>query len=170
MKDSVKHKDNRSLSSDALLEKLDELGISYRKFIHTPLFTVQDAKNHQKDMIGLHVKNLFLRDKKKNNFLLVAEQDSIVNLKSLHEKIGSSRVSFGSPDRLMQFLGVKPGAVSPLALINDISHSVKLFFDSSLDSQKTLHFHPLVNDITLGIKLSELYRFLKFTGHEITFI
>ncbi len=170
MRDSSKFKDDSHLSSDVLLEKLSDLGISYSKFLHPPLFTVQDAKKYQKDMVGLHVKNLFLRDKKKNNFLIVAEQDSQIDLKFLHEKIGSNRLSFGSSDRLMEFLGVRPGAVSPLALINDISNSVKLFFDSSLDSQETLHFHPLINDITIGIKLSEFYRFLKFTGHKLTFV
>ena len=170
MGNSLKHKAAIPLSSHLLLKKLDELKISYTKYRHPPLFTVEDAKNYQKDMVGLHVKNLFLRDKKKNNFLFVAEQDSIIDLKSLHQKIGSARLSFGRPDRLMQFLGVKPGAVSPLALINDISNSVTLFFESSLESENALHFHPLVNDATIGIKLSEIYRFLRFTGHRLNFI
>lgn len=166
---SSKFKNTLPTTPEILCEKLAGLGVSYKTFTHPPLFTVQDSKEHQANMNGVHVKNLFLRDKKKKNFLLVAEQDAQINLKTLHENIGSDRLSFGSPDRLFQFLGVRPGAVSPLALINDKLNSVTVIFDESLKTEKTIHFHPLVNDITLGIKLKAILIFLKFTGHELTF-
>ena len=80
--------------------------------------------------------------------------------------IGSDRLSFGSADRLFEFLGVRPGAVSPFTLINDSEHRVSLALDASLMQAERLYFHPLVNDLTLGISADGLRRFLEITGHE----
>ena len=167
---SSKFKNSLPTKPEDLLTKLNELEIKYKKYKHPPLFTVNDAKKHQKKMAGTHVKNLFLRDKKKRNFLLVTEQDAQINMKTLHQKIRSDRLSFGSPDRLWQYLGVRPGAVSPLALINDVGKSVTLLFQDALQAQQQIHFHPLVNDLTIGVKLCELDVFFKFTGHQAQFI
>ena len=170
MNASSKFKYSLPTTPEFLMQKLNELNIPYKKFEHPPLFTVSDAKEHQDQMYGMHVKNLFLRDKKKENFLLVAEQDTEINLKSLHEKIESDRLSFGSTDRLWQFLGVRPGAVSPLALINDKSNDVTLIFDDKLQADHSIYFHPLVNDITLGVKLPHLLSFFAFTNHKMKFV
>ncbi len=153
-----------------LFAKFEEFKIKFRKYEHPPLFTVIDAKNYQKQMIGIHVKNLFLRDKKKRNFLLVTEQDAEINMKTLHHKISSDRLSFGSPDRLWQYLGVRPGAVSPLALINDVGKSVTLLLQDILLTEQQIHFHPLVSDLTIGVNLGDLDAFFKFTGHQARFI
>ena len=153
-----------------LLAKLNDLKIHYQKYDHPPLFTVKDAKKYQKKMIGTHVKNLFLRDKKKRNFLLVAEQDTQINMKTLHKKIESDRLSFASPARLWQILGVRPGAVSPLALINDREKSVTLLLQDILQSEQQIYFHPLVSDMTIGVKLCELIYFFNFTGHQAHYI
>ena len=167
---SSKFKDSLPTTPEFLLQKLDELKIPYKKFEHPPFFTVNDAKHHQDQMPGMHVKNLFLRDKKKRNFLLVAEQDTEINLKTLYEKIESDRLSFASPDRLWQLLGVRPGAVSPLALVNDKSNAVTLVFEDKLQGDHTIYFHPLVNDVTLGIKLTHLASFFTFTNHKTKFL
>ena len=167
---SSKFKNTLPTTPEFLMQKLNELNIPYERFEHPPLFTVNDAKEHQDQMHGMHVKNLFLRDKKKKNFLLVAEQDTEINLKYLHEKIESDRLSFGSPDRLWQFLGVRPGAVSPLALVNDKSNEVSLVFEDKLQADHSIYFHPIVNDVTLGIKLTQLASFFVFTGHEPKFV
>ena len=171
MKDaSSKFKDTLPTSPEEIFSKFKEFNIKYTKFQHPPIFTVIDAKKCQSVMIGTHVKNLFLRDKKKRNFLLVAEQDTKINMKTLHHKISSDRLSFGSPDRLWQYLGVRPGAVSPLALINDIEMSVTLFIQDILQSEHQIFLHPLVNDLSVGVKLNELKAFFKFTGHQPNFI
>ncbi len=154
----------------AILEKLNELKINYAKYEHPPLFSVKDAKKHQGKMVGTHVKNLFLRDKKKRNFLLVTEQDAEINMKTLHQKINSDRLSFGSAQRLWQHLGVRPGAVSPLALINDMEKSVTLLFQDILQTEQQIHFHPLVNDLTIGVRLRDLDTFFEYTGHRAEFI
>ena len=139
MKDaSSKFKDTLPTSPEEIFSKFKEFNIKYTKFQHPPIFTVIDAKKCQSVMIGTHVKNLFLRDKKKRNFLLVTEQDAEINMKTLHHKIKSDRLSFGSSDRLWQYLGVRPGAVSPLALINDVGNSVTLLFQDILKTEQKI--------------------------------
>lgn len=170
MNASSKFVDTLPTKPNELLAKFAELKIKYKKYKHPPLLTVNDAKKYQKKMVGTHVKNLFLRDKKKRNFLLVTEQDTKINMKTLHQKIYSDRLSFGSPARLWEHLGVRPGAVSPLALINDLGKSVTLLFQDILKTDQQIHFHPLVSDLTIGVTLCDLDAFFKFTGHHAKFI
>ena len=91
--------------------------------------------------------------------LLVAEQDRQIDLKTLNSKLRTGRLSFGSAERLMENLGVRPGAVTPLAMINGVKTGVQLFVDSELKNCKQIHVHPLVNDRTLGITLEGLQAF-----------
>jgi len=121
-------------------------------------------------MVGMHVKNLYLRDKKKRNFLVVAEEDRSIDLKSLHQLIGADRLSFGSADRLFEMLGVRPGAVSPFTLINDPEGRVNLSIDAELMQADMLYFHPLVNDMTLGVTPAGLMQFLDASGHQAKII
>ena len=118
------------------------------------------------DLKGAHLKNLYLRDHKKQNFLLVAEEDKAIDLKALPGLIGSGRLSFGSAGRLFEMLGVRPGAVSPFTLINDPNHRVQLLLEADLVGQPCLFAHPLVNDMTLGVSGADLMRFFNHTGHD----
>ena len=110
---------------------------------------------------GGHIKNLFLRDHKKNNVLIVAHQDALIDLKNLQFKIGAGRLSFGSSNRLMEHLGVFPGAVTPFSMINGVQKKVVLFMDLSLKNFKKIYAHPLVNDRTLEITIENLEIFFK---------
>ena len=159
-------KDSLPTTPEALMKVLDDSGIDYSLHEHPPLRTVEDSKAFRGDMQGTHVKNLYLRDRKKKNFLLVAQEDRAVDLKSLPEMIGSDRLSFGSADRLFEFLGVRPGAVSPFTLINDTERRVSLALDAGLMQAERLYFHPLVNDLTLGVSVDGLNRFLEISGHQ----
>ena len=145
---------------------LTSLDISFTTHTHPPLRTVEDAKAFRGDLQGAHVKNLYLRDRKKRNFLLVAEEDKSIDLRALPTLIGSDRLSFGSTDRLFEMLGVRPGAVSPFTLVNDPDHKVQLLLDADLADQPCLFAHPLVNDMTLGISGADLTRFFNHTGHD----
>jgi Ala-tRNA(Pro) deacylase len=98
-------------------------------------------------------------------FLLVALEDRAINLKGLGDQLGIGRLSFGSPDRLMTYLGVIPGAVSPFAVINDDTAEVRVFLDRGLLDGDRLNFHPLDNAQTTGIDTDDLVRFLEATGH-----
>ena len=93
--------------------------------------------------------------------LLVAEQDRQIDLKTLNTKLGTGRLSFGSAERLMEILGVRPGAVTPLSMINGTQMGVQLFIDSGLKSCKQIYVHPLVNDRTLGITVEGLQAFFE---------
>ena len=165
-----KFKDRLPTTPETLLTLLDSLQIAYVIHRHPPLRTVEDSKAHRNDMPGLHIKNLYLRDRKKQNFLLVVEEDRQIDMKSLHQKIGCERLSFGSAERLFEMLGVRPGAVSPLTLINDPNHKVHLVLDIALRTNEMIYAHPLVNDITLGIAGPHLQQFFAHTGHEVQWL
>ena len=153
-------------SSIELVNKLDYWKISYKLYFHEPLMTVRESKTMQKTLFGLvksngHIKNLFLRDKRKNNILLVAHQDTIIDLKLLAKNLNLDRLSFGSPERLMENLGVLPGAVSPFSMINGVKKDVKLFLDNKLKSFKKIFAHPLENNQTVEIPIEQLEIFFK---------
>ena len=163
---SSQFKDSLPTTPEQLMVRLAEAGIDYSHHEHPPLRTVEDSKSFRGDMPGTHVKNLYLRDRKKRNFLVVSQEDRQIDLKTLQTDIGADRLSFGSADRLFEFLGVRPGAVSPFTLINDSEHRVSLVLDHSLMDADMLYFHPLVNDLTLGVTPEGLRRFLEVSGHE----
>ena len=162
---SSKFKDSLPTAPEVVMDRLIQLGIDYNAHHHPPLRTVEDSKAYRGDMPGLHIKNLYLRDRKKRNFLLVAQEDQSVDLKAVQAMIGCDRLSFGSAERLMEILGVRPGAVSPLALINDPTHLVGVLLDTRLRGSSRIYAHPLVNDITLGMTSEGLAQFLDYTGH-----
>ena len=163
---SSQFKDSLPTAPETLLALLDQLQISYVVHEHPPLRTVEESKKNRVAMPGLHIKNLYLRDRKKQNFLLVAGEDRSIDLKTLDQKIGCNRLSFGSGERLFEMLGVRPGAVSPLTLINDPGHKVHLLLDKSLKTNDRIYAHPLVNDMTLGIEGPCLQKFFAHTGHQ----
>src|SRR6187401_3615684 len=107
------------LSPQHLFARLDALGLAHRTVEHAPVFTVEQAKEHRGMLPGHHIKNLFLRNKKEEMWLVVALEDRAIDLKRLGEVLGAGRLSFGSADRLKRYLGVEPGSVTPLSLVND---------------------------------------------------
>ncbi len=153
------------LSSDTLLAKLDELGIHHRTVSHAPMFTVQDSKAWRSDSEGGHSKNLFLRNKKGVMWLVTCHEDAVVNLKRLGELLGIGRVSFASKERLFNYLGVIPGAVTPFAVINDVNANVQIALDEKLMEFDKLHFHPLDNAKTTTITNQDLIKFLHAVEH-----
>ena len=163
------------ISSIQLLKQLDEWEITYKHFTHDPLISVNESKLIQEKLFGNnkkngHIKNLYLRDKKKNNILFVAHQDAIIDLKLLAENIKMGRLSFGSKERLMENLGVFPGAVSPFAMINGVKKNVTIFLDRNLKSYEKIFAHPLENNQTLEITFDQLEKFFKkmhVTSHWI---
>ena len=153
---SSEYQDSLPISSDAILKLLDDWNISYTRTDHEPLRTVEDSKKVQNQFLssengGGHIKNLYLRDSKKRNILLVTEQDRQIDLKNVHLKLAVGRLSFGSPERLMENLGVRPGAVTPLSMIIGIQMDVRIFIDSDLKNckQMNLPFQQIVCSICL---------------------
>ena len=153
------------LSPQQLFDRLARLGIAHRTVEHEPVFTVEQAKAHRGVLPGHHIKNLFLRNKKEEMWLMVVLEDRAIDLKQLGERLGAGRLSFGSPERLRTWLGVEPGSVTPLSTINDTGHKVTLVLDSALRHGGPVNVHPLTNTMTSAIELPDLLRFFEATGH-----
>jgi Ala-tRNA(Pro) deacylase len=151
---------------EQLLARLAELGIASRTVNHPPVFTVEEAKALRGELPGGHVKNLFLRNKKGAMWLIVAEEDRRIDLKALGNRIGAGKVSFGSADRLMQYLGVLPGSVTPLGLINDRGVEVQVVIDQALLAHDPINVHPLTNDRTTALSPQDLLAFIAACGHK----
>jgi Ala-tRNA(Pro) deacylase len=152
-------------SPQQLFARLEQLGIVQRTVEHPAVFTVEEAKALRGDLPGHHVKNLFLRNKKEEMWLVVALEDRAIDLKRLGEVLGAGRLSFGSPERLARYLGVEPGSVTPFAVINDSEHKVTLVLDRGLQTDGAINAHPLTNAMTSAISLADLLRFFEATGH-----
>lgn len=152
-------------SPHALLARFDSLDIAHRAVTHPPLFTVEQSKELRGEMPGGHTKNLFLRNKKGAMWLVTCLEDRDVDLKTLGEQLGAGRLSFGKPERLMRYLGVLPGAVTPLAVINDTAGQVELAIDSALLAHDPVNVHPLTNDMTVALSPGDLLRFLEAVNH-----
>jgi Ala-tRNA(Pro) deacylase len=153
-------------SPQQLFARLQELGIAQRTVEHPPVFTVEEAKARRGDLPGHHVKNLFLRNKKEEMWLVVALEDRAIDLKRLGEALGAGRLSFGSPERLRRHLGIEPGSVTPLALINDQARAVRLALDRALADGGPVNVHPLVNTMTTAVTPAGLLRFFEAIGHS----
>jgi Ala-tRNA(Pro) deacylase len=151
---------------EQLFATLDALGILHSTERHPPLFTVEQSRQLRGQIPGGHTKNLFLRDKKYEIYLVVALEDADIDLKSLHRQLGANgRFSFGSADLLREVLGVEPGAVTPFGAINDTGGRVTVVLEATMMEHETLNYHPLVNTMTTSIKRDDLVKFLESTGH-----
>jgi Ala-tRNA(Pro) deacylase len=155
-----------SASPDELFTYLDSLGIVHKTVRHPAVFTVAEATDLRGNVPGAHTKNLFLRDKKGIPLLVVALENTAIELKSLHRRLGATgRFSFGSPDLMRELLGVEPGSVTPFSVINDKACRVTVVLDAAMMAQPVLNFHPLVNTATTTISRDGLLKFLEGTGH-----
>jgi len=149
-------------------EFLEKHRIEYERHDHPPVYTVEEAGRLVPVLPGAKTKNLFLRDKKgQRHFLLVVPADKKVDIKALPPVVGSTRLSFGSAERLKTHLGVEPGAVTLFAIFNDRRQSVELIVDTNLWEAEAFQFHPLVNTSTLVISREHLRRFIAKTGHDV---
>jgi len=148
---------------------LDQLSIQYERYDHVAVYTSEQARCLISSLPGASTKNLFLRDKKgKRYFLLIFDDLKSVDLKSLALRIGVTRLSLASPARLMEILGVEPGAVSLLALINDPDHKVNVLMDQDIWESDAIQCHPLINTSTFVISMKDIKRYLETTGHTVT--
>lgn len=146
---------------------LSERGIPYVRHDHPPVFTCEEEREHVPESGAARTKNLFLRDRKgKRHLLLVTSCAKTVSIATFAEVSGADRLSFASPERLKERLGVEPGSVTVLGLITDTSHAVELFIDTDVWSAPAVHAHPLRNDATLVLTHDALVRFLAATGHS----
>ena len=145
---------------------LSEHGIAAPRHEHRAVMTVEESLRHVPKLPGSKTKNLFLRDKKaRRHFLVSVPHDIAVDIDALGAMLGVSGVGFASPERLQRYLGVTPGSVSLLALVNDEALAVELVIDRALWEADAVHAHPLVNTATMVLPHADLERFLAATRH-----
>ena len=149
-----------------LRERLAALGIATTTHRHPPLHTVEESKALRGSLPGVHIKNLFLRDKKRRLWLVTVHEDRRMDLKALRQHLGASgSLSFGSGELLREVLGVEAGAVTPLAALNDTEGRVRAVLDRSLLAGPVVNAHPLHNQATMAIAPNDLLRFLEACNH-----
>ena len=149
-----------------LFDRFDALGIAHVTHRHRPVFTVDEGHDLKASMPGGHTKNLFLKDKKGAIFLICAISNTAIDLNATSKLIASGRFSFGSAERLMEYLGVEPGSVTLFAVINDPERKVTLVLDEALFARDPVNFHPLKNDATTAISPADMLKFVRSLGHE----
>ena len=147
---------------------LARLGVPFERFDHDPVYTCEDVSRIVPAAAGgVQTKNLFIRDKKgQRHWLVVTDCSRAVDLKGLAPVIGADHLSLGSPERLMRCLGVSPGSVTLLGLINDPERQVAVVIDQDVWDAPALRCHPLTNTATLVISHGGIVRFLEATGHQ----
>ncbi len=149
-----------------LLARLDELGIEITMRRHLPLHTVEESRALRGTIPGSHIKNLFLRDKKRAQWLITAPEDADLDLRALRHELGASgNLSFGSAELLGESLGVKPGSVTPFAVMNDTAGVVTMVLVRAVLEAGPVNAHPLHNEATAAIAGDDLLRFLDACQH-----
>jgi Ala-tRNA(Pro) deacylase len=141
-------------------------GIAAPRHSHPPVMTVAESERLVPKLPGAKTKNLFLRDKKGvRHFLVTVPHSLAVDLNALSDLLGVGRLGLASPERLRKHLGIEPGSVSLLALINDPARAVQFVIDRTLWEAASVQAHPLRNDATMILVHADLERFLMATGH-----
>jgi len=151
---------------DQLFARLDRLGIAHRTYTHPAVFTVAEATALRGALPGGHCKSLFLKDKKSGLWLVVALEERRIDLKALAAELGAPRFSFGGAELLYEILCVRPGSVTPYALVNDPGQRVRVVLDRGMLDHDPLNYHPLENDRTTAIAPHDLLRFIEDCGHR----
>ncbi len=158
--------DAMAADRNTLFVRLAELGIPAVTVEHEPVFTVEQSAELRLRLPGAHTKNLFLTDKDGRMVLVVAKDDTKVDLKGLAKRLGAGRFSFGKAELLETVLGVSPGSVTPMALINRSAAEVAVVVDRALMDFAEVNCHPLENTATTRLAMQDLIRFIEACGHE----
>jgi Ala-tRNA(Pro) deacylase len=154
-----------------LYDILDLLSVQYEYHEHPPVATIEDAIIHWKDYNAGRCKNIFMRNHKGDrHYLVILEHLAQLKIKDLEQRLKQGKLTFASDQRLLRYLGVQPGSVSPFGLINDREKHVHLFIDEKLKAYDRLAFHPNDNTATLVISKAGFMQFLEYTGNTYEFI
>ena len=151
---------------------LEQLNIPFRRLDHAAAMTMEDCDGIDALLDISHCKNLFLRNTQKTEFyLLLLPLHIFLSTAVLSKQIGTARLSFAEEEFMVKYLDIHPGAVSILGLMYDTERKVHLLIDTESLDRVYMGCHPCVNTASLQIKTSDIYdKFLKYTGHEPTFV
>lgn len=148
---------------------LDELGIPYERIDHEAVETMEACKEIDKALEPAVVcKNLFLVNSSKTQYyLLMLCGEKRFKSGVVSRQIGSTRLSFASPEKMQEFLKIKPGSVSVMGLMNDVDHQIELLVDEDAFDKEYIGCHPCVNTSSLRMKTKDVFgAFLERTGHS----
>ncbi len=155
----------------ALYRLLNELEIDFDYYPHPAAPTVEEAARYWKDLDATHCKNLFFRNHKGNrHYLVILDHRQELVIRDLEQRLKQGKLSFASPKRLMKYLGLTPGSVTPFGLIHDEDKHVHLFLDESLRESQRISFHPCINTASLVIRYDDFLRFLRYRGNGFEYI
>lgn len=155
----------KQYTPEMMTAHLNAAGYTYSFHEHPPVFTADEAAIHTGHLVGGHCKNLFVKDKKGNMWLITVRDEASVDLKTLSKTLGAKgNLSFANEERLAQYLNVKPGSVTPLALIHDTENQVQAIIDEKLLAHDVIYVHPLINTMTVGLKRADLLSFYESVG------
>jgi Ala-tRNA(Pro) deacylase len=154
-----------------LYEILHKLNIPFEYYEHPPTPTIEEAKVYWKDLEATHCKNLFFRNHKGNrHYLVILEHQQNLDIHDLEKRLKQGKISFASEQRMMKYLGITPGSVSPFGLINDKQHHIHVFLDINLKKSTKISFHPNFNTASLVVKFEDFIKFLEWTGNSYEFL
>merc|ERR1711972_696075 len=163
-KENLQNNSNKGIhkGKDQLFEFFNDHGIKYSNIDHPEVFTVEAMMPYLKNVKGAICKNLFLKDKKKNFYLLSAAHDQEVKLNDVAKKIGAKELRFGDESVMKEILGVSQGCVTAFALANDTEKQVTFIVDQALvdGSHARVNFHPMVNTATTAVSVTDFVKFL----------
>ncbi|MCB2219564.1 MAG: prolyl-tRNA synthetase associated domain-containing protein [Bacteroidetes bacterium] len=154
-----------------LYKALKDLNINFEYYEHPPAPTIEEAKKYWKDLVATHCKNIFFRNHKGNrHYLVVLEHTQALDIHDLEKRLKQGKLTFASPKRMMKFLGITPGSVSPFALINDHENHVHVFFDENLKNSEKISFHPCINTASLVVNFSDFEKFMNWVGNSFEYL
>ncbi len=150
---------------------LNELNIPFEYHEHPPAPTIEEAMKYWKDIDATHCKNIFFRNHKGDrHYLVVLDHRHPLGIHDLEKRLKQGKLTFASEQRMMKYLGVMPGSVSPYCLINDAENHVHVFFDKNLKESRLLSFHPCLNTASILVSGTNFWRFMQWTGNSYEFV
>lgn len=160
-----------TVEEQPVIARLDELAIRVERFEHPPIATAEEGDAHWRGIDATHCKNLFLRNQKgTRHYLVILAHTKRADLRAVADQIGDGKLSFASPERLMKYLGVTPGSVSPFGLVHDAGQHVRVYLDRDLRQTARISFHPNINTATLVLAFADFERFLAATGNVVRYV
>ncbi|WP_185646604.1 prolyl-tRNA synthetase associated domain-containing protein [Burkholderia sp. Bp9143] len=153
------------MEKDELLDLLEQQGVPFECEHHEQVLNMAESGTLDLSLVGARCKNLLLQDKQGNSYLVVTTAEKSLDLRAVAGTLDSKRLSFASADRLFELLGVRPGSLSPLALVNDPACRVRLVIDAELADEQTFLFHPLDSTATVALSRHDFERFLHDIDH-----
>ena len=164
--------DKRLPKEDRVYDLLERLDVPVERVAHAAVGTIEGCAEIEK-LLDIEIcKNLFLRNSKGDQYyLLMLPGGKHLVTKDLAKKIGSTRLSFGTPEKMEEYLDITPGSVSVLGLMNDHENNIQLLVDNDIKKWEYFGCHPCINTASLKIKTADLFsKILPAGGHEPVFV